>query len=211
MHYSDVIMSATASQIIGVSIVYSIFCSSADQRKHQSSVSLGIVTGIRGSAVDSPHKGPVTRKMFLFDDVIMSSWKWQPTHWMILIPRLAQWIYYMIWKHFPHYWHFLVESTDTGGQRGSYANFWCFLCCKYTVKETVGSLWWFEIPWLSCDVSAIEGKSFKIIHDMCGSFAHGIRRHFKITMFLQMTMTKNMLMFFKITPLKYCQGIFIPK
>ena len=36
---SDVIISAMASQITGVSIVYSTVCSGADQRKHQSSPS----------------------------------------------------------------------------------------------------------------------------------------------------------------------------
>ena len=45
-------------------------CSDADQRKHQSSVSLAFVRGIHRSPVNSPHKGPVTRKMFPFDDVI---------------------------------------------------------------------------------------------------------------------------------------------
>ena len=45
-HYSDVIMSAMASQITGVLIVYSTVCSSADQRKHQSSVSLVYVRGV---------------------------------------------------------------------------------------------------------------------------------------------------------------------
>ena len=34
-HYGDVIMSATASQITGVSIVYSTVCSGADQRKQK--------------------------------------------------------------------------------------------------------------------------------------------------------------------------------
>ena len=44
---------------------------SADHRKHQSSASLACVRGIHRWQVDSPHKGPVMRKMFLFDDVIM--------------------------------------------------------------------------------------------------------------------------------------------
>ena len=43
----------------------------ADQGKHQSSASLAIVRGIHRWPVNSPHKGPVTRKMFPFDDVIM--------------------------------------------------------------------------------------------------------------------------------------------
>ena len=59
------------SQITGVSIVYSNFCSGADQRKHQSSASLPFIRGIHRWSVNSPNKGPVTRKMFSFDDVIM--------------------------------------------------------------------------------------------------------------------------------------------
>ena len=41
------------------------------QRKQQSSASLAFARGIHRSPVDSPHKGPVTQKMFPFDDVIM--------------------------------------------------------------------------------------------------------------------------------------------
>ena len=43
----------------------------ADQRKHQSSASLAFVRRIHRRPVNSPHKWPVTRKMFSFDDVIM--------------------------------------------------------------------------------------------------------------------------------------------
>ena len=64
-------MSAMASQIFGVSIVYSTVCSGADQRKHQSSVSLAFVWRIHRQLVNSPQKEPATRKMFPFDDVIM--------------------------------------------------------------------------------------------------------------------------------------------
>ena len=45
--------------------------SGADQRKHQSSASLAFVQGIHRWPVNSPHKWPVTRKMFPLDDVIM--------------------------------------------------------------------------------------------------------------------------------------------
>ena len=79
IHYNDVIMSAMASQITSLTIVYSIFYSGADQRKHQGSASLAFVRGINRWPVNSPHKGPVTRKMFLCDDVIMTSmvlWQW---------------------------------------------------------------------------------------------------------------------------------------
>ena len=72
-HYSDLIMRAMASQITGVSIVYSIVCSGADRRKNQSSASLAFLRGNHRRPVNSPHKGPVTRKTFLFDDVIMAN------------------------------------------------------------------------------------------------------------------------------------------
>ena len=51
--------------------VFSGIYSVADHRKHQSSVPLAFVKGIHRWPVNSPHKGPVTRKMFPFDDVIM--------------------------------------------------------------------------------------------------------------------------------------------
>ena len=70
-HYNDVIMSAMASQNTTLTILYSIVYSGADQRKHQSSASLAFVRGIHRWPVNTPHKGPVTRKMFPFDDVIM--------------------------------------------------------------------------------------------------------------------------------------------
>ena len=65
-------MGAIASQITSLTIVYSIVYSDVDQRKHQSSASLAFVRGIHRGPVNSPHKWPVTRKMFPFDDVIKS-------------------------------------------------------------------------------------------------------------------------------------------
>ena len=64
-------MGAIASQITSLTIVYSTVYSGADQSKHQSSASLAFVGGIHRGPVNSPHKWPVTRKMFPFDDVIM--------------------------------------------------------------------------------------------------------------------------------------------
>ena len=77
-HYTDVIMTEWASQITSLTIVYSAVYSGADQRKHQSSASLAFVRGIHRRPVNSPRKGPVTRKMFPFDDVIM---RWQNIDW----------------------------------------------------------------------------------------------------------------------------------
>ena len=62
-------MGAIASQITSLAIVYSIVYSDADQRKHQSSVSLAFVRGI--------HRGPVKFPVQMasnaenVDDVIM--------------------------------------------------------------------------------------------------------------------------------------------
>ena len=73
VHYNDVIMSAMASQITSLTIVYSTVYSGEDQRKYQSSVSLAFVGGTHRWPVNSPHKEPVAQKMFPFDDVIMNS------------------------------------------------------------------------------------------------------------------------------------------
>ena len=70
-HYSDVIMGMMTSQFTGLTIVYSTVYSGGHQIKHQSSASLAFVRGIHRWPVNYPHKGPVTRKMFPFDDVIM--------------------------------------------------------------------------------------------------------------------------------------------
>ena len=56
-HFGDVIMGTVESQITSLTVVYSTVYSDADQRK----------------PVNSPHRWPVTREMFPFDDVIMWS------------------------------------------------------------------------------------------------------------------------------------------
>ena len=71
-------MSTIASQITSLTIVYSTVYSDANQRKHQSSASLAFVRGIHRGPVNFPHKGPITRKMFPFDDVIMI---WHAKSW----------------------------------------------------------------------------------------------------------------------------------
>ena len=78
-HYNAAIMGAMASQITSPTIVYLTVCSDEDQRKHQRSASLAFVRVIHRWPGNSPHKWPVTRKMFPFDDVIMTS--------LILVPR----------------------------------------------------------------------------------------------------------------------------
>ena len=84
-------MSAMASQITSLTIVYSTVCSGSDQRIHQSSAPLAFVRGIHQGPLNSPHKGPLTRKMFPFYDVIM---------WVF--SRIYHWFYehdnVMTWK-----------------------------------------------------------------------------------------------------------------
>ena len=78
-HYGDVTMGAIASQITSLTSVYSAVTSDADQRKHQSSASLAFVRRIHRGPVNSPHKWPVLRKMFPFDDVLfvpMTRYEW---------------------------------------------------------------------------------------------------------------------------------------
>ena len=85
IHYTDVIMGAIASQITSITIVYSTVYSDADERKHHTSASLAFVWGIHRSPVNSPHKWPVMREMFPFDDVIMRYWLatcWAPNHYL---------------------------------------------------------------------------------------------------------------------------------
>ena len=65
-------MGAVAFQITSLTIVYSTVYTDADQRKHQSSASLAFVRGIHRGPVNSPYKWLVTRKLFPFDDVIMT-------------------------------------------------------------------------------------------------------------------------------------------
>ena len=70
--YSDIIISAIASQITSLTIACSTVYSGTDHRQHLVSASLAFVRGIHQWPVNSPHKGPVTQKMFPFDDIIMS-------------------------------------------------------------------------------------------------------------------------------------------
>ena len=73
-HYSDVIMGVMGTQITSIMIVNLAVYSGADQQIYQSSASLPFVRGFRRWPVNSPHKEPITRKMYPFDDIIMN---WQ--------------------------------------------------------------------------------------------------------------------------------------
>ena len=89
LHYCDVIMTAMASQITSLTILYLIVYSGADQRKHQSPAWLAFVKGIHRRPVNSPHKWPVKRKMIPFDDVIMLKKECENVARRILSPWMA--------------------------------------------------------------------------------------------------------------------------
>ena len=115
-HYSNAIMRVMASQITCVSIACFTVCSGTDQRKHQRSVTLAFVRGIHRWLVDSPHKKPVTEKMFLFDDVIMSVHFCEECQWcrktsLEMSPRcqglfsIHGWTDLSHWENMLHSWH----------------------------------------------------------------------------------------------------------
>ena len=116
LYYNDVIMRAMASPITNLTIVYSTVYSR--RRKHQSLASLAFVRGIHRWPVNSPHNGPVTRKMFSFDDVIMilgvshefTTSRRGKLMLSPLLPSLPVAILHddvIKRKHFPRYWPFV--------------------------------------------------------------------------------------------------------
>ena len=74
----------------------STVCTGDDQRKHQSSAPLAVMGGINHWPVDSPQKGPVTRKMFPFDDVSIHFPR-QPSSVCVEIPATA--LSRVTWAH----------------------------------------------------------------------------------------------------------------
>ena len=104
----DVMMGAMASQITSLSIVYLAVYS----RKHQSSASLAFVRGIHRWPVNSPHKWPVTRKMFPFNDVIMCVWFKFHSIWLLI----------------------MVQHLILPGSLGFFFN-WLF---SWTIEENIG-------------------------------------------------------------------------
>ena len=119
VHYGDVIMGAISSQITSLTVVYSAVYSGADKKKHQSSASLAFVWGIHRGPVNSPHKWPVTRKMFPFDDVIMQTYylprwiTWSLTSKIFLkLPLQVVVLINDLIKHTNIYFFFYHFSTD---------------------------------------------------------------------------------------------------
>ena len=71
VYYSDVIISVMASQITGVSSVCSTVCSGHWSKKTSKLRVTGHCKGNPPVTSGFPHKGPIERKMFPFDDLII--------------------------------------------------------------------------------------------------------------------------------------------
>ena len=83
--------------------------SGADRRKHQSSTSLAFVWGIHRGPMNSPHKWPVTRTMYPFDDVIMIQ------VWGVMLWCDAD-------RSYPYFQWYFVNSLAPGGFENIFQN-----------------------------------------------------------------------------------------
>ena len=177
-----------ASQITSLTIVFSTVYSGADQIKHQSSVSLAFVRGIHRWPVNSPHKEPVTRKMFPFDDVIMKtaiSWlpgyentvrfkQYDEIHIDWKLENISIHVDVMILKRFPHNWPFVNRKhlPVTGGFASQRASVCGALVFYFLLGKT--NLWtnnrfyqWFETP--SIFMTTIISARGNMPHDTRGA------------------------------------------
>ena len=91
-------MSAMTSQITSLTVVCSAVYPGGDQRKHQSFTRMAFVRGIHQWPMNSPHRGPIMRRMVPFDDVIMCVCKTGPkqhnTHEPDDVMTLKLYLYY---------------------------------------------------------------------------------------------------------------------
>ena len=161
-------MSAMASQITSLTIVYLSLYPGADQRKHQSSASLPFVGGIHRWPVNSPHQGPVTRKIFPFDDVIMKEEEtvvlWCLTIFMCGCGKQVIKQYAIMTssngsfsrvtvplskKSTGHRWNSLTKRSN--------ADIWCFFVVSVTRVMNWRSIdRWFETSWPSLNVMFMQ-------------------------------------------------------
>ena len=91
---------------------YSAVCSGADRRKHQSSASLAFMWGEHRWLVNSPHKVPVTRKMFPFDDVIMRDGRSSLELLALAICWVTMIMFSATWPYLPYEWITTIWTTS---------------------------------------------------------------------------------------------------
>ena len=144
IHYDDVIMTMLASQITSLTVVYSIVHSGVNQRKHQSSASLAFVREIHRGPVNFPHKWPVTRKMFPFDDVIMC---------VLLSVKDIFWLPLCC----PIYWFNIFKVTSLNIKRNEYPTIMQF----HSRAASNEGQWAFE--WIQWNMSVMTTAIIKFI------------------------------------------------
>ena len=138
-----------ASQITSLTIVYSTVYSDADQRKHQSSASRAFVWEIHRWPVNSPHKWPVTRKMFPFDDVIVYF-----QYWFTVgdLPHHILWLYMNVNQiQIQIQYRFIVRCTKYTIQKNiniQGKTFWNNILRMWYTDMTYGRHWmWRTLFW----------------------------------------------------------------
>ena len=91
LHYNDVIMSAMASQITSLAIVYPTIYTGADKKKTSKLRVTGLSAGNSPVTGKFPAQWPATLKIFPFDDVIMCYHQW--SLWWNAVTQHADWIF----------------------------------------------------------------------------------------------------------------------
>ena len=128
-HSNDVIEGTMVSLVTSLTTVCSTVYSGADQRQHQTSASLAFVWGNHRWPVNSPHKWPVTRKMFQFDDVITKNWSHclcAMNNSMVSSQPLLDYLWWFLLRGFT-YWIACLNSFETFARQSNYCYMSSFL------------------------------------------------------------------------------------
>ena len=135
-------MSAVASQITSVSIACWTVDSGANQIKHQSSSSRAFMRGIHRWPVHSPHKRPMTRKMFPYDDVIICNDFVCNLNWINISFYFHYFRYMILPKQlYCHYKHIISQWFDCWKMNNSKIKF--LLNFDYETITTHNITLWF--------------------------------------------------------------------
>ena len=132
-HCSDVILSTMGIK----STASRLFIQAQIKGNIKVPASLDFLGAIHRWPVNSPHKGPVTRKMFPFDDAIMirlgrRQWYDKCRVWNVGTTCELRLVHddIMAWKHYPYYWPFVREILrPQKSQRDSNAELLCLCLC----------------------------------------------------------------------------------
>ena len=122
-------------------------------RRRSKKISKLRVTGLcEGNPVDSPHKGPVTRKMFPFDDVIMISERSRLCSWNQLPALIWNGIYMtncLPLYEMAYIWHLKVLEPGSKGRHRLWCSRWSVCSHVYQSSDEVLSKMSRLVNWLS--------------------------------------------------------------